>query len=95
MTTLIEIGDTVTTPSGDNGVVTSIDKQLRTHFIRRCYNVRLDNGSLELFEEIISRDDRGKDLARTLDLAKPAEEKAPAKPPAAKPKEETRHAREA
>ncbi len=108
----IEVGDTVTVLSGpskgDQGGVTAINRQTRSHYIRRHYIVRMSDGSQGEFESVEQRPVRGDDkprdtamlAAKALDLekvveAKLAKETAPAKPPAAKPKEETRPAREA
>ena len=95
---------------GDLAEVNSIDRQERAHFIRRRYTVRLPDGSPGVYECVTPKTEKGKEFAKPLDIEKvveakpadgtaqpkaPAKEKAPAKPPAAKPKEETRHVREA
>jgi len=89
MTTPIGIGNTVTTPSGGIGVVTSIDQRTRSHFVRRLYHVRLDDGSLESFEEIVVRDEVGKKLAKPLTLEQVTEAKLAKPDPTVKAKPET------
>lgn len=103
-------GDTVTVLAGerkgDCGKVTSVDRRRRARYEAYGHHVTFPDGSTAVFESKTVRDDIDphpdgrEEKSIPLDLekvveAKPAKEKAPAKPTAAKPKEETRHAREA
>lgn len=85
----IQSCDTVTVTNGDKkgeiGKVINVGIATRSHYVKRSYYVEFPDGSSEAFEEIIARDDMGKEMAKSLDLekateAKPAKEKAPAKP---------------
>lgn len=80
---------------GDVGKVLAIDRREKAHFIYWCYHVLFPDGAVDDFECCTPKTEKGKDLAKPLNIekvieqkptdgmipeAKPAKEKAPAKP---------------
>lgn len=85
----ITFGDTVRVTAGEHkgelGTVGHINRRTRTHFHWQSYQVLFDNGGDATFEEVMLRDDNGKDKAKALDLekvpvAKLATNEAPGEP---------------
>lgn len=93
----IQIGDTVSVLSGDRkgdvGKVTSIDRQVRSHYVELRYRILFPDGGCIVYGSVTARDSKGDDKLREgatkaskplgiekVPVAEPAKEKAPAKP---------------